>query len=75
MLPFENLSEDKANAYFVDGMQDEIITRLAKIGELSVISRTSTQRYRARPTNLAEIARELALPICWKARSKISATG
>ncbi len=61
VLPFENLSEDKANAYFVDGMQDEVITRLAKIGELRVISRTSTQRYKTRSTNLAEIARELGV--------------
>ena len=61
VLPFENLSEDKANAYFADGMQDEIITRLAKIGGLRVISRTSTQRYKTRPSNLAEIARELGV--------------
>jgi TolB-like protein/Tfp pilus assembly protein PilF len=61
VLPFENLSEDKANAYFVDGMQDEVITRLAKIAELRVISRTSTQRYRTRSANLAEIARELGV--------------
>ena len=61
VLPFENLSEDKANAYFADGMQDEIITRLAKIGGLRVISRTSTQRYKMRPSNLAEIAKELGV--------------
>ena len=61
VLPFENLSENKANAYFVDGMQDEVITRLAKIGQLRVISRTSTQRYKTRPSNLAEIARELGV--------------
>jgi TolB-like protein/tetratricopeptide (TPR) repeat protein len=61
VLPFENLSEDKANSYFVDGIQDEVITRLAKIGELRVISRTSTQRYKARTTNLTEIARELGV--------------
>ena len=61
VLPFENLSENKENAYFVDGMQDEVITRLAKIGELRVISRSSTQRYKTRPTNLAEIARELGV--------------
>src|SRR5687768_15028033 len=54
VLPFENLSEDKANAYFADGMQDEIITRLAKIGELKVISRSSTQAYRAKPEKLSE---------------------
>ena len=61
VLPFENLSEDKANAYFVDGMQDEVITRLAKISELRVISRTSTQRYKTRTTSLADIARELGV--------------
>jgi TolB-like protein/Tfp pilus assembly protein PilF len=61
VLPFENLSEDKANSYFVDGMQDEVITRLAKIGELRVISRTSTQRYKNRVNSLAEIARELGV--------------
>ena len=61
VLPFDNLSEDKANAYFADGMQDEIITRLAKIGELKVISRTSTQRYRSKGENVAEIARQLGV--------------
>lgn len=61
MLSFENLSEDKTNAYFADGMQDEIITRLAKIGELRVISRSSTQRYRSKAGNVAEIARQLGV--------------
>ncbi len=61
VLPFENLSENKENGYFVDGIQDEVITRLAKIGELRVISRTSTQRYKTRPSNLGEIARELGV--------------
>ena len=61
VLPFENLSENKENAYFVDGVQDEVITRLAKIGQLRVISRTSTQRYKTRPSNLAEIAHELGV--------------
>ena len=61
VLPFENLSEDKANAYFADGMQDEIITRLAKIGDLKVISRSSTQRYRSKGEKVAEIARELGV--------------
>ena len=61
VLPFENLSEDKANAYFADGMQDEIITRLAKIGDLKVISRTSTHAYRTRPEKLSEIARQLGV--------------
>ena len=46
VLPFENRSEDKANAYFADGIQDEILTRLAKIADLKVISRTSTEKYR-----------------------------
>lgn len=61
VLPFENLSEDKANAYFADGIQDEIITRLAKIGDLKVISRTSTHAYRTRPEKLSEIARQLGV--------------
>jgi TolB-like protein/Tfp pilus assembly protein PilF len=61
VLPFENLSDDKANAYFADGMQDEIITRLAKIGELKVISRSSTERYRSKAENVAEIARQLGV--------------
>jgi TolB-like protein/class 3 adenylate cyclase len=61
VLPFENLSEDKANAYFAVGIQDEILTRLAKIGALKVIARTSTQQYAARPGNLSEIARQLAV--------------
>ena len=49
VLPFENRSEDKANAYFADGIQDEILTRLSKIADLKVISRTSTQRYQSKP--------------------------
>ena len=61
VLPFENLSEDKANAYFATGIQNEILTRLAKIGALKVISHASTQQYSARPSNLAEIARQLAV--------------
>src|SRR5947207_9416360 len=59
VLPFENWSEDKANAYFGDGIQDEILTRLSKIADLKVISRTSTQHYKSAPTNLAEIAKQL----------------
>src|SRR5215467_5653152 len=61
VLPFENLSEDKTNAYFADGIQEEILTRLAKIADLKVISRTSTQRYQSKPGNLAEIARQLGV--------------
>ena len=55
VLPFENLSAEKENAYFVEGIQDEILTRLAKISALKVISRTSTMRYASRPDNLREI--------------------
>ena len=61
VLPFANLSDDKANAYFADGIQDEILTKLSKIGALRVISRTSTQRYASTPENLAEIARQLGV--------------
>jgi TolB-like protein/class 3 adenylate cyclase len=61
VLPFENLSHDPDNAYFATGIQDEILTRLAKIGSLKVISRTSTQQYAARPANLTEIARQLGV--------------
>src|SRR6266481_4889591 len=61
VLPFENLSEEKANAYFAEGVQDEILTRLSKIADLKVISRTSTQRYKSAPENLPEIARQLGV--------------
>src|SRR5262249_38625364 len=61
VLPFENLSGDPNNAYFADGMQEEILTRLAKIGGLKVISRTSTQRYQGKPQNLGEIAKQLGV--------------
>ena len=61
VLPFENRSEDKANAYFADGIQDEILTRLSKIADLKVISRTSTQQYQSKPRNLAEIAKQLGV--------------
>src|SRR5919197_1138612 len=61
VLPFENRSEDKANAYFAEGIQDEILTRLSKIADLKVISRTSTQHYKSAPENLREIARQLAV--------------
>jgi len=59
VLPFENRSEDKANAYFAQGIQDEILTRLSKIADLKVISRTSTQHYKSAPENLTEIAKQL----------------
>jgi len=61
VLPFENLSDEKANAYFADGIQDEILTRLSKIGDLKVISRTSTQHYKSAPENVREIARQLGV--------------
>ena len=61
VLPFENRSEDKANAYFADGIQDEILTRLSKIADLKVISRTSTQHYKSAPANLSEIAKQLGV--------------
>jgi TolB-like protein/class 3 adenylate cyclase/thioredoxin-like negative regulator of GroEL len=61
VLPFENLSRDPDNAYFATGIQDEILTRLAKIGALKVISHTSTQQYAVRPGNLREIALQLGV--------------
>src|SRR6266403_1987966 len=61
VLPFENRSDDKANAYFADGIQHEILTRLANIADLKVISRTSTQHYKSTPENLPEIARQLGV--------------
>jgi TolB-like protein/Tfp pilus assembly protein PilF len=61
VLPFENLSSDKENAYFADGIQNEILARLSKIADLKVISRTSTQNYKTRPENLPEIAKQLGV--------------
>jgi TolB-like protein/Tfp pilus assembly protein PilF len=61
VLPFENRSEEKDNAYFAEGIQDEILTRLSKIADLKVISRTSTQHYKSTPENLPEIARQLGV--------------
>ena len=61
VLPFENLSSDKENAYFAEGIQDEILTRLSKIGDLKVISRTSTQHYESAPKDLREIAKQLGV--------------
>ena len=61
MLPFENLSRDADNGYFAEGIQEEILTRLAKIGDLKVISRTSTQRYQNKPRDLVEIAKQLGV--------------
>jgi serine/threonine protein kinase/Tfp pilus assembly protein PilF len=61
VLPFENLSEEKSNAYFADGIQDEILTRLSKIADLKVISRTSTQRYKNTSQKLSDIANQLGV--------------
>src|SRR5215471_5197306 len=61
VLPFENLSNDREDAFFTDGVQDEILTRLAKIAGLRVISRMSTQRYLSKPGNLSEIAKQLGV--------------
>lgn len=61
VLPFENLSGDPDNAYFADGIEEEILTRLASIADLRVISRTSTQRYQSKPRNLGEIAKQLGV--------------
>ena len=61
VLPFDNLSDDKSNAYFAEGIQDEILTRLSKIAALKVISRTSTRKYQSAPDNLREVARQLGV--------------
>jgi adenylate cyclase len=61
VMPFENRSAEKSNAYFADSIQDEILTRLAKIADRKVISRTSTQHYKSKPENLHDIARQLGV--------------
>ena len=61
VLPFENLSDDKSNAYFAEGIQDEILTRLSKIAALKVISRTSTRKYKSAPDNLHEVGDQLGV--------------
>src|SRR5207248_928725 len=61
VLPFDNLSGDPDNAYFCEGVQDEILTRLAKVADLKVISRTSTQRFKSAPSDLREIAKQLGV--------------
>ncbi|PWT82597.1 MAG: hypothetical protein C5B58_07965 [Acidobacteria bacterium] len=61
VLPFQSLSEEKSNAYFADGIQDEILARLSKINDLKVISRTSTQKYKSNPGNLRDIAQQLGV--------------
>ncbi len=61
VLPFDNLSRDPDNAYFCEGVQDEILTRLAKVADLKVISRTSTQHFKSAPDNLPQIAKQLGV--------------
>jgi TolB-like protein/Tfp pilus assembly protein PilF/class 3 adenylate cyclase len=61
VLPFQNLSDDRSNTYFTDGIQDEILTRLSKIAALKVISRTSTQKYKSTPENLREVGQQLGV--------------
>jgi TolB-like protein/Flp pilus assembly protein TadD len=61
VLPFENLSDEKSNAYFAEGIQDEILTRLSKIAALKVISRSSTQKYKSAPDNLREVGKQLGV--------------
>src|SRR2546423_12987136 len=59
VLPFDNLSRDPDNAFFAEGVQDEILTRLAKVADLKVIARTSTQKFKSAPTDLREVAKQL----------------
>jgi len=61
VLPFENLSDDKANAYFADGIQDEILTKLASVADLKVISRTSTAKYKSKPEDLKTVSEQLGV--------------
>lgn len=61
VLPFENLSDEKSNAYFAEGIQDEILTRLSKIAALKVISRTSTQKYKSAPDHLRDVGKQLGV--------------
>src|SRR6266487_1028605 len=61
VLPFENLSDEKANAYFAEGIQNEILTRLASVRDLKVISRTSTAKYQSKPDNLKTVAQDLGV--------------
>jgi class 3 adenylate cyclase len=76
VLPFENLSGDPNNAYFTEGIQEEILTRLARIADLKVISRTSTQRFKSSPDNLPQIANQLGVTnILERERAKIQRPG
>ncbi len=75
VLPFENLSDEKENAYFADGVQDDVLTNLSKIGDLRVISRTSVMQYRGRPTNLREIGKALGVSNILEGSVRRSGTG
>ncbi|PYL74572.1 MAG: hypothetical protein DMF26_10530, partial [Verrucomicrobia bacterium] len=61
VLPFENLSDDKNAAYFADGIQDEILTKLASVADLKVISRTSTAKYKSKPEDLKTVSQQLGV--------------
>ena len=61
VLPFQNLSDEKENAYFADGIQDDVLTNLSKIGDLKVISRTSVMPYRGKASNVREIGKALGV--------------
>lgn len=61
VLPFENLSDDKANAYFVSGIRDELLTKLAQLGDLKVVSRTSSNKFQSHPTDIRTVGRELGV--------------
>lgn len=74
VLPFANLSEEEANAYFVSGMRDEILTSLAQLRDLNVRSRTSTQKYQSHPEDLGALGRELGVAMFWKGACKKLAT-
>jgi serine/threonine protein kinase/Tfp pilus assembly protein PilF len=75
VLPFENLSDDKENAYLTEGIQDEILTRLSKVGDLTVISRASMQHYKSKPENLREIAKQLGVAHVLEGNVQKSADG
>ncbi len=72
VLPFESLSEDKANAYFADGIQDQILTKLASVADLKVISRTSTAKYKSRPEDLKTVARELGVATVLEGKVRVN---
>ena len=74
MLPFQNLSDDKENAYFADGIQDDVLTNLSKISDLKVISRTSVMQYRGQAPNVREIGKALGVSNILEGSVRRSAT-